>query len=104
MHQIEVRAEIRAPLTRVFDAFSDHERFFRGHGVKRCVVTTVGKTERNGLGAIREIDAGGALFREEVVHFERPTRFDYLIRSVTLRGRRLPMEHELGWIEFSESG
>ena len=104
MQQIEVRTEIRAPVTSVFDAISDHEKFFRGYGVKRCVVITPGKPDRNGLGSIREIDAGGMQFREEVVRFNRPERFDYLIRSVTLRKRNLPMEHELGWLEFSERG
>jgi hypothetical protein len=104
MQQIEVREEIRAPLAKVFEALSDHERFFRGYGVKRSVVTTPGNTEKNGLGAIREIDASGIQFREEVVRFERPTRFDYQIRSMTMFGRKLPMQHELGWLELSESG
>jgi hypothetical protein len=102
MNEIEVRCEIRAPIEAVFEALSDHERFFRGHGVTKSVVTTRGKTEKNGLGAIREIDAMGSHFVEEVVRFERPHRFDYLIRSVTLLGRKLPMEHELGWLELVE--
>jgi hypothetical protein len=102
MTEIQVRADIRAPLADVFEALSDHERFFRGHGIRRCVVTTPGKTERNGLGAVREIDVVGLQFREEVVRFERPTRFDYVVRSVTRGKRRLPMEHEIGWLELSE--
>lgn len=103
MYEIDVREEIRAPIEKVFEALSDHEQFFRGYGVKRSVVTTPGKTEKNGLGAVRTIDAASFRFREEVVRFERPTRFDYLIRSVSMFGRKLPMEHELGWLELSES-
>jgi hypothetical protein len=103
MHEIEVRGEIRAPIAAVFEALSDHEHFFRNYGVKKSVVTTRGKTEKNGLGAIREIDALSFHFVEEVVRFERPHRFDYLIRSVTLFGRKLPMEHELGWLELEEN-
>ncbi len=104
MYQIEVREEIRAPIAAVFEALSDHERFFRGYGVKKSVVTTRGKTEKNGLGAIREIDALSFHFVEEVVAFERPTGFDYLIRRVTLFGRALPMEHERGWLELEARG
>jgi uncharacterized protein YndB with AHSA1/START domain len=102
MHEIEVLDQIRAPIETVFEALSDHERFFRGHGVRSCVVTTPGTTEKNGLGAVRTIEAFGQRFAEEVIRFERPTRFDYRIRSVTMFGRKLPMKHELGWIELSE--
>lgn len=102
MDQIEVREEIRAPIAAVFEALSDHERFFRGYGVKKSVVTTHGKTEKNGLGAIREIDVPPLHFVEEVIAFDRPRRFDYLIRRVTMFGRALPMEHELGWLELEE--
>lgn len=104
MYEIHVRIDIQAPMGRVFDAISDHERFFRGHGVTHCQVTRPGKDDRNGLGAVREIDAGGHHFVEEVVRFERPRRFDYIVRSVTRGRRRLPMQHELGWLELSEQG
>jgi uncharacterized protein YndB with AHSA1/START domain len=103
MYEIEVLAEIHAPIAKVFEALSDHEGFFRNHGVRRSVVTTPGKTEKNGLGAVRTIDALSFRFVEEIVRFERPARFDYLIRSMTLYGRKLPMEHELGWLELTES-
>jgi uncharacterized protein YndB with AHSA1/START domain len=103
MVEIEARETIRAPRERVFDALSDHERFFRNCGVRRCAVIRPGTSERNGLGAVREIDAAPAFrFREEVVRFERPARLDYQIRSVMLLGRRLPMRHELGWLELTE--
>ncbi len=104
MYEIRVRIGIQAPPGRVFDAISDHERFFRGHGVTRCQVTRPGKDDRNGLGAVREIDVAGNHFVEEVVRFERPRRFDYIVRSVTRGRRRLPMQHELGWLELSEQG
>ncbi len=104
MYEIHVRIDIQSPIGDVFDAVSDHERFFRGHGVTRSQVTRPGRDEKNGLGAIREIDAGGHHFVEEVVRFERPRRFDYIVRSVTRGGMRLPMQHELGWLELSEQG
>lgn len=103
MYELEIRETFRAPIAKVFEALSDHEQFFRGHGVARAVVTTPGTTEKNGLGAVRTIDALGMQFTEEVTRFERPARFDYQIRSVTLFGRPLPMRHELGWLELSET-
>ena len=102
MHTIEVLDQIRAPIEQVFEALSDHERFFRGNGVRSCVVTTPGHTEKNGLGAVRTIHALGQRIVEEVVCFERPTRLEYVIRSATMFGRELPMTHDLGWIELSE--
>ena len=104
MYEIHVNVEINAPIGRVFDALSDHETFFRSSFIQRCVVTRPGKDEKNGLGAVREIDALGQHFVEEVVRFDRPRRFDYIVRSVTRGGRRIPLEHELGWLELTEAG
>jgi uncharacterized protein YndB with AHSA1/START domain len=104
MYEIHVEVEIAAPIGRVFDALSDHETFFRGSFIQRCAVTRPGKDEKNGYGAVREIDARGQHFVEEVVRFDRPRRFDYIVRSVTRGGRRVPLEHEIGWLELTESG
>ncbi|MGE5184850.1 MAG: SRPBCC family protein [Acidobacteriota bacterium] len=103
MYEIVIRAQIAAPIERVFDALADHERFFRGRPIERCVVTTPGTPEKNGLGAVREVDVGGNHYVEEVVRFERPRRFDYLVRSVTRGKRKLPVQHELGWLELTET-
>jgi uncharacterized protein YndB with AHSA1/START domain len=101
MYEIHVHVEINAPIARVFDAVSDHEQFFAAPLTEGCRLTTPGVSDRNGIGAIREIDADGQHFVEEVVHFARPRRFDYVVRSVTKGARRLPLEHELGWLEFT---
>ncbi len=104
MYEICVRAEIAAPIERVFDTLADHEQFFRGRPIERCRVTTPGNTEKNGLGAVREVDiAGQQHFIEEVVRFERPRRFDYIVRSVTRANRKLPLKHEAGWLELTET-
>jgi uncharacterized protein YndB with AHSA1/START domain len=104
MHEVHVQIDIQAPIERVFDALSDHESFFRGQGIRSCRLTSTGQADRNGVGAVREIDAMGNRFVEEVVRFERPRRFDYLIRSVKIGPLKLPMRHELGWLELSEHG
>jgi uncharacterized protein YndB with AHSA1/START domain len=101
MYEVHVHTEIVAPIERVFEAMSDHESFIGGAG-GRCVVTRPGGSEKNGLGAIREVDAMGLHFVEEVLRFERPHRYDYRVRSIAVKGRPLPFAHELGWLEFSE--
>jgi uncharacterized protein YndB with AHSA1/START domain len=103
VYEIHVHSILRAPIDRVFDAVSDHEGFFRHPGIERCVVTRPGDEEKNGLGAVRELDGGGYHFIEEIVRFERPSRFDYRIRSLTRGKRAMPIEHELGWLELSET-
>ncbi len=57
----------------------------------------MGTTEKNGLGAIREVNAGGAWFEEEIVEFERPRVLGYRI----LRSRP-PLEHQLGRITLAD--
>ncbi len=104
MQEIHVRMEFQAPIARVFEALSDHESFFRGPGITACKLTREGTSDRNGLGAVRQIDAMGNRFVEEVVRFERPWRFDYVVRSVTIGPLPFPMRHELGWVELSEHG
>lgn len=103
MYEIVIRSTIAAPIERVFDALSDHERFFQGRPIERCVVTRPGTHEKNGLGAIREVDVGRDHFVEEVIRFDRPRRFDYVVRSVKRGKRELPVQHELGWLELAEA-
>ena len=39
------------------------------------------------------------------MRFERPNRFDYIVREIVDRkGRTPPFEHELGCMVFSEAG
>lgn len=104
MYEIHVRQTIAAPIDRVFEAVSDHERFFTGPAIDECRLVTEGPEERNGVGAFRKIRTGGFVFTEEIVRFERPDRFDYIIRELLDRkGRAPPVEHELGWVVFSEA-
>ena len=87
---------IEAPPELVFDRLADHEAMADWPGIKSCRLVVEG-TPRNGLGAVRRIQAGGVTLDEEIVHFEPPHRMDYsIIRglpvkhlgSVTLRGSR----------------
>lgn len=102
MFEIHAHDSFEAPIERVFSAVSDHARFIRGAGVSRCVVTRKGDDHDNGLGAIREVFSGPIHFVEEVVRFEPPHRYDYVITKVTFVGRALPVEHEGGSLVLSE--
>lgn len=102
MTEIEVSEHYAAPVDRVFGVVSDHETFLSG-GRVRCTLLEVGPHERNGLGAVRRIDGPGVAFVEDIIAFEAPSHFAYRIRQ--LRGPLgvpLPIEHERGWLEFSE--
>ena len=96
MTTIHVTRTIKAPIDVVFDAYTDHqEAFGRVPGILSAKVVKPGKTEFNGLGAIREINGGVAWFREEITAFDRPHRMDYqILKSIP------PIRHDLGRVEF----
>ena len=103
MYEVQIAIQIRAPIEVVFEAVVDHERFFQGPDQEFCRLAREGRVERNGLGAVREIGSNGLVFREEIIGFERPTRCEYVVRSlVTRAGRRVPMRHDGGWIQLTE--
>jgi uncharacterized protein YndB with AHSA1/START domain len=95
MHTLSVARTIPAPIEEVFDAYTDHEALARVPGVRSCRVTRPGKGERNGLGAIRELDCGLLRLREEIVAFERPHLMEYRVLA-----SRPPATHRLGRVEF----
>lgn len=95
MRTITVQRTIKAPIERVFEQISDHARYKEFGGLKDSFLVREGRTEKNGVGALREIDAGLAWFQEEITVFERPTRMDYLIVK-----SRPPIEHQGGSVRL----
>ena len=94
-----MRRVLRAPIHRVFDVLSDHAGYVAFAGVRRAsLLTRAPGDEPNGVGAVREIDAGLAHFREEVTAFQRPTRMEYVIVS-----SRPPMRHRGGTLVLREA-
>ena len=99
MKTITVQRNIKAPIEKVFDIIADHENYKSFPGIKASKLVREGRTEKNGLGAIREIDAGKAWFQEEITHFERPRRLDYqIVKS------RPPLEHKGGSVRLEATG
>jgi uncharacterized protein YndB with AHSA1/START domain len=95
MQTITVTRTLKAPIDKVFAQLSDHANYAQFGGLKSSKLVREGNTEKNGVGAVREIDAGLAWFQEEVTVFERPTRMDYLIVK-----SRPPIEHKGGSVRL----
>jgi uncharacterized protein YndB with AHSA1/START domain len=88
------RVTIRRPKDEVFAMLSDHEGMARWPGVRACRLVVEGKP-RNGVGAVREVTAGGLVLLEEVIEFEPPRLLVYTI----IKG--LPVRHR-GTIELTD--
>ena len=99
MKTITVTRTIPAPIEKVFDILADHANYKSFPGVKDSKLIKDGKPDRNGLGAVRWINAGAIQFEEEITAFERPRRFDYLITKCSA-----PLEHQGGSVRCESVG
>jgi len=73
--------EISAPPEVVFDVLTDHGAYADITRLRKSELEREGEPAPNGVGAIRVIHAVGPPLREEVVAYERPTRFSYKVLS-----------------------
>jgi uncharacterized protein YndB with AHSA1/START domain len=96
MKTITVKRVIKAPIEQVFDILADHANYKSFPGIKESKLIREGKPDKNGVGAVREIKAMGAWFQEEITHYARPTRLDYLIVKA-----RPPMDHKGGSVRLA---
>ena len=104
MPEIHASQGFKAPPDRVFALLSDHVAFLSGGGL-RCRLLREGHDARDGVGAVREVRAGGLIFIEDIIAFEPPHHLAYVIRQLTWRGgRALPIRHERGWIDVVPDG
>jgi hypothetical protein len=93
---MQVRAEIPAGISHVFERVTDHEAMAEWPGIQRCRLLEPGEP-RNGLGAVRRITAFGLTLDERVVGWDPPNGYEYQI----IRG--LPVVHH-GQIRLVERG
>jgi uncharacterized protein YndB with AHSA1/START domain len=88
-----------APIATVFDAMTDHRgiadctKIFR-----RSTLDREGTPAPNGVGAIRRLVAIGPPFVEEIIEYQRPTRYAYRMLSGA------PTRDHVGTIELREAG
>lgn len=97
MVSLTVSREIAAPVPAVFDWLADSSNYTRAPLVLKERRVRDGEGAPYGRGAVREITAIGAWFREEITSYERPREFGYLILSSLPR-----LEHHGGRLTFQE--
>lgn len=98
MKTVTATKTIAAPIDVVFEEYTDHERLADLPMVISAKVVVPGRTEKNGLGAVRVVNGGALKLREEITAFERPTLMEYKI----LETSPIRSKHELGRVEFEE--
>jgi uncharacterized protein YndB with AHSA1/START domain len=98
MFSISVERTIDKPIAEVFQVLSEHANYSQFKGVDKSSLIKKGKDDINGLGAVREIQAGGATLHEEIVAFEPP----YLLAYKIIHSKPLPYKHKLGEVRLTE--
>ena len=100
MFKIKVDRIVKKPIDEVFEALSDHANYgsFKAVGVAKLVAE--GVEERNGVGALRTIQAGPVKFWERITAFERPTHMQYKIE----KSKPVKMQHDKGVIDLKDLG
>ena len=100
MFKIKVERIVKKPINEVFDALSDHASYGTFKAVGTAKLVTQGDEERNGVGALRSIQAGPVKFWERITAFERPTHMQYKIE----KARPIKMQHNKGVIDLKDLG
>jgi uncharacterized protein YndB with AHSA1/START domain len=90
--------EVDAPPEVVFDVLTDHRRYAEISRLRKSTLERGGEPAPNGVGAIRALTAVGPPIREEVVVYERPSRFAYKVLS------GLPVRDHLGTVSLEPNG
>lgn len=87
--------QVDAPPEIVFDVLTDHRRYNEITPVRKAELEREGEPAPNGLGAIRVLSVAGPPMREEVIAYERPSRFSYKVLS------GLPVRDHIGTVELT---
>jgi hypothetical protein len=90
--------EVKAPPEIVFDVLTDHRRYAEMTRLRKSELEREGEPAPNGVGAIRAVSALGPPLREEVIVYERPSRFSYKILSGA------PVRDHLGTVLLDPAG
>lgn len=86
--------QVAAPPEVVFDVLTDHRRYNEITPVRKAELEREGEPAPNGVGAIRVLTVVPPPMREEVIAYERPTRFSYRVLS------GLPVRDHVGTVEL----
>lgn len=86
-----------APIEAVFDRLTDHANYKNMSPLRSSELLRPGSPEPNGVGAVRRMGLIGPMQTEEIILFERPTRFGYQLRS------GLPVRDHVGTVELAQT-
>jgi uncharacterized protein YndB with AHSA1/START domain len=88
-----------APIEKVFDALTDHRKFADYvFPIRRSTLDREGTPAPNGVGAVRRLVVAGPPIVEEIIDFERPSRYAYKLVSGG------PVRDHVGTIELHQAG
>jgi uncharacterized protein YndB with AHSA1/START domain len=87
---VDVSQRIEAAAERVWALLAEHERMPDwGAPVKRVTLLRAGGTDRNGVGAVRLVEAPLQRIEEEIIAWDPPRSFEYtLLRGAPVRDHR----------------
>ncbi len=77
MVTVEVERTYVAPVSRVWDKYTDHAGWTEWAGAGRVRLAREGKEQRDGVGCLRVIENPGVAVREEITEFEPHRRMRY---------------------------
>jgi len=109
MATARVNCFIPAPTQEVFELITDHGHYDRLDSVALSNLLKEGRSNRNGLGAIRELKVASVRFIETISVYDAPSLFEYKVQQCYLcLGRhgkeiRFPLVHKKGQITLEES-
>ncbi len=89
--------KVKAPPEVVFDVLTDHRRYAEITRLRKLTLECEGDPAPNGVGAVRVLRVAGPPIREEVVVYERPSRFSYKVLS------GLPVRDHVGTVSLEPS-
>lgn len=98
MASFTLERRVSAPPEVVFDVLTDHRGYAEITPMRRVELEREGEPAPNGVGAIRVLHSVGPPLREEVVVYNRPSRFAYTVLSGA------PMRDHMGTVELTPDG
>lgn len=100
MQRIRVRRRFRAPIEDVFAVITDHEGYADLPGVVGARLVRAGSPDRNGEGAVREIELpGGIRIAEAITAYHPPHTLEYRIVEAPI-----PLDHKGARVSLTAVG
>lgn len=88
-----------APIEAVFNALTDHRGIANyARAARRSTLDREGTPAPNGVGAVRRIEAVGPAIVEEIIEYDRPTRYAYKMVSGA------PVRDHIGTVTLRPAG